>query len=304
MNKTQTQQVAQPRTGKELTKHYDGYPLLGQCVFFSTSEFLISIEEVRERLKKAGLKPDFVKDILLKNALKKAMKKQARGVKNAFHRTVSEESDRTIITVAKPDVSNSRAEDIRNVEVAYSTDLTASYEKGSKKIQVAGEGAQEVKKDTEIFSGNYDADKFRAMVLRILDKECKSISVRPTGGIYFVASSKQEELDKLQKLFDLFPEASLDYLPIIDTKEAKRSMWKSIVGDVKQELKAAQSDLGKLPSEISSKKLEGQLRRYKNIRVKVEMYETVFSNTAEDLKNELDALSKLIQKKVLSSKND
>lgn len=282
-----------------LKKNNEGYPLLGHCAYFTIKEVIVHIDKVREALEKVGLDKDLVRDILPKNATARAMKKiqkedRASGLKNARYQKIEQEGQ-AVFAIANPDVNTN---DLTRIE--YETRTTAVFDKNSKKGVFHGENKEKGEEFQDVYSNHYNHEQFSQLVRKILEKTCTAISIRQNGGMYFIPVTQEAEFEKLGKFFEaVMPGSSLDSFPIVDARQAKKAMWKSLVGDVKQDLKALSKDLQDLPKEITGKMLAGRLEKYRALSVKVEMYENVLTGTARDLKKELQALAAALKSKDL-----
>jgi len=282
---TTNQKVKQPLQGdmrEAIKRSADGYPLLGYCVYWSISEFKITYREFMERLEQAGLPSDLATENNLKSALIQSLKDATKGLKNKFHRKVLDDDKRAVFAIVNSEV------DAQNTDVNFSTETKATLNKEHMHIVVEGPDKELIEKHFEQNIGAMDQDRFRNVVLKYLNKHCSAVSIRDRGGVYFVPSTMQTEFDLLGQYFSKFPGCSLDIVPIIDTQEAKHSMWKALVGDVQAELVSLQDDLKDMTVDTQKRSIEHRVEKFKSLRDKVEMYEILLNGTAKELKDSLD----------------
>ena len=279
-----TEKKAPTVTRTLLSKSAEGYPLLGNCIYWSCSEIQVKFDDFLALLKDVGIDEDYAGAVRQKSALLRAIMKETETRKNSFHRNILEDKNYTVFVIVNQNV------DVANKAVDFKTDTQIIFDKKTGMIKVDGYNRDAIIEGYAKEKGIYNADNFRKIVLDYVYGECQAISVRDNGGIYFIPSAKQEQFQKLQDLFAKFPGFYLGTLPIIDTAQAKKSMWNSLVNDVKGALAAQKQELEKEPP-VTDRGVESHLRRFKALRGKVEMYEDILTQTASDLKGELEALS-------------
>ena len=76
---------------------------------------------------------------------------------------------------------------------------------------------------------------------------------------------------------------------------------KALIGDVQNSIKEMNEDLEKFnPSGKKAERvMEDRVRRYKELKERVENYEVLLSGTAEDLKVQIDELTRKIHAKLV-----
>lgn len=88
-----------------------------------------------------------------------------------------------------------------------------------------------------------DTQEFLKVVRSYLKDVCYRVSLRPSGGIYYVDDKRKDELNKLVDLFDQFPNAQLFMTTVLDDptsneaiKEATFRELDSTILDLKKEI--------------------------------------------------------------------
>jgi len=182
--------------------------------------------------------------------------------------------------------------------VNFQTETKVILDKHTKSVRVEGANAQSIQDKYQDYRNTYTADRFRNVVLKIIFGLAEGIAVRERGGVYFIPAHKQEVFEKLQELFSRFPGCSLDVLPVIDTKQARGSMWKSLMGDVKDEIASFKQDIANLKSKDSAREstLDNRLKRYRSLKDKMENYEILFGGTMSEIKAEVGDLESQIRR--------
>jgi hypothetical protein len=275
---------------KTIAKSAEGYPLLGYAVYWSISNVRILQTDFVKMLEKLQIPLTVAPEIRPKTALTQAIRSNVKGKGDLFHRNVLNDDKHSGIVIAR------QAETDDQMDVQFDMDTKVLYDKRTKLVEIRGNNKDEIQKSFDEFKQLYTSDRFRTVVLRVIKSYCEGVAIREKGGVYFVPSTHNDNFAKLEKLFSNFPTCSLDIIPVIDTKQAKKSMWKSLVGEVTEELARFQEDLQKLSGDLSEYSIQTRLNRYKKLKAKVESYEILLSGTASDLKKELDGLTSAILK--------
>lgn len=278
---------------KTLLSTVEGFPLIGWCVHWSGMGFELPYEDFVKLLEEAGIPKSVARQTLPKNAYLRAVKMTAKG-KTTFARKVLEESDKSVSVIAK--------EAIDPADLTYETNQqsTVIFDKDSRDIKVQGAAAKDIKAKFEQYKEYYTASQFRSVVLRYVQRECDGFMVKDGGGLYFVPSFKETEFNKLQHLFELMAKkfkVELGAIPIVDTKAARSSMWASMIGRTKEEIERLEQEIDGM-DEVTNKSFELRVKKYKDLRTKTEMYETLLEGTAKDLKSSLDKLTKRLKDKM------
>lgn len=278
---------------KEAITKSSNYPLLGYAVYWSISDVRVKHLDFVELLKQVGLDPDVAPAVRTKSALIKAIRSNTKGRRSTFHKNVVDNKDRAGFAIV-----NTTAIDADTVDVDFETETRIILDKLTKQVRIDGPNKDSIEASFNEHKDIYTSDKFRNAVLKVVKTFAQGVAIRERGGVYFIPTTHFGELNKLQKLFDYFPQCSLDIIPIVDTVEAKKSMWKSLIGEVSEELAIFKADLHDMDGTEKDSSLEVRIERYQKLKDKVENYETLLSYTASDLKTELEALTVALKAKL------
>jgi hypothetical protein len=286
--------VAQLKTIKQtIQTSAEGYPLLGYAIYWSINDVHVRYNDFLQMLDNVDLPTDVATAVQSKSALIKAIKADTKGRKNAFHRGVVDNEAKASFAIV-----SSATVDEDNVEVEFQTETKVTLNKGDKTLDVSGPNAATIREAFESFKDTYTSDRFRNVVLKLVKGHLQGMSIRERGGVYFVPASHNDMFDKLQALFAMFPTCTMDVIPVIDTAQAKQSMWKTFVHGITEELSKAKEDMQTLEPDASGRSLQVRLDRYQSLRDKVENYEILLNGTASDLKAELISLGVEIRKRM------
>ena len=291
--KQNSSKVLKPKLKKGTVTNADGFPIVGWLVNWSAKDFFIRRDELVEALRKVGIDPDIAVEVLPKNAANRAIKEKAKG-KTTFHRKVVDGEDTAAFVIASTEV------DETNYDAKFSTETKLKYDKGSKSINVEGMGKDEIKEAFERNKVSYASDQFRAIILRYVKRHCAAITYLETGNIYFVPAFQKDNLDKLINLFShLGPRVRLVVKEEVDTKQVRKVLWQVTIGELKGDLDSMTDDIKKLGDEITERSFDTRIKKYEDLKARVEMFEMGLEVSAEELKSRLDNLTKTLKSKVI-----
>lgn len=275
-----------------IAKSAEGYPLIGWYVYWSITNVKVRYTDLIRIMQAIGLNTDAATKIRPRSAFTSALNEIERKYKGK-KALVLDDKDRVgyVISTVTPDPVN--------VDATFTTETRAVLNKHTYQVTVTGPYEQEFLALHADFLEHYYSDEFREMILRLLRLHCQFLTIRDRGGVYFVPASSAQGLELIKKLFAQFPECVLDCVGIADMADARKSMWKTMIGEVTSDLQAMKDDLASLDSETREDNLQIRLQRYQTLREKVENYEIVLRGTAQDLKDELAGLTKAIRSKLV-----
>lgn len=283
------------QTGQDLKNQIKskttGYPLLGFCVYWSMSEFRMPEAQYKSLLQQADIDPKlYAKSVNPKSILTSVLKTQTKRLKNKFHRKSADNKDLAGFVIV-----NQESDDDANAQFQQETKIV--FDKETKHIRVEGSQEEEIKNKFNSFLGTFSTDQFRNLVLKYLETECSAIAIRDRGGVYFVPIANEEAFRKLEQLFKLMPNCDIEVLPIVDTDEAKKSMWKALVSDLTGEINKLSEELSEMTAP-SQKVFVRRIKKFKELKQKTAMYGDLLSGTVQDLMGRIDVLDRKLREKV------
>jgi hypothetical protein len=278
---------------RPVIKNDEGIPIVGWLVNWSTEKFTIERDDLIKLFKQVGMPDDIAREVIPKNAAIRAIREKAKG-RDTFHRKVADQDDKMSVVIAETQV------DHKDLDARFSTATKSVFDKTTRKLVVEGKSKKEIEELFERNKTTYASDQFRSVILRYVKRYCYGITYLDTGNIYFVPASAQADLDKLQKLFALLGnKAKLCVKEEADTKQIRRIMWEVTIGEVQDQVRKLKTDLDELPDEIKEQQIDTRLRKYRDLKNRVDMYETVLRGKADDLKKDLEDLTLAIRNKLV-----
>jgi hypothetical protein len=279
---------------KKAIKYMEGYPLLGWCVHWSTSEFDLPFDKFVDLLAKHSIDVNIARETLARNAVIRAVREKTKGHHSRkFHRKVADRDDVAAFAIVGTDV------DEINLDAKFGQETKVVFDKDTKNIEVTGD-SEGIKRMYDKYKTRYTNHQFRTAVLRYVKRYCSGITVREGGGLYFIPATYEKALRNMEGLFGELESCDITLIPIIDTSQAKKAMWKSMTAEIQAELEALSKDFDGLKDKVKETSVDVRLKKYKALKDKVEIYETVLQGTAAELKKSVDNLAKKIKKKVLA----
>lgn len=276
---------------KKQIKSAQDLALLGHLVYWSISEFRMSDVQYKSLLAQVGIdEARYAKSVRPQTILTAVLKTKTKGSRDKFHRKSVD--DKSIAGFA---ILNQTTDSDANVTIQQETKVV--FDKETKAVRVEGNQKDEIQDTYKNFLGTFSQDQFRTLVLKYLRGECEAISLRDTGGVYFVPIKHEEAFRKLEQLFKLIPQSSIEVLPIPNLEEAKQTMWKALVTDLTGEIKELSEEISGMVT-VSPKVFARRVDKFKQLKAKTEMYGELLSGTFEDLTSRIDSLENRLSEKL------
>ncbi len=274
-----------------IQKSAEGYPLLGWILYWSTNGFREPVSKVKAALSQIGIDEAYAKLIAPSTALSAAFDQATLGQKNLKRQSVRNEAA-TFICLVRGEIAGNDA----LFGAATKGHLTANDD-----CHIEGDFADQIRDDFHRRLGEYSNNQFVGLVKAFLKDEASSLTLRDSGGVYFVPASKKIEFDKISALFAAFPEsAQLEIVPVIDTAQAKKSVWAALTADIEGEIASLNEEIAKWSEEGDPR--DGVVARrfdqYRTLKEKVEDYASLLSGTATGLEQKLEQVATELRKKL------
>ncbi len=269
-------------------KNEEGFPVLGWLVSWSTRDFSIERAELVKALDAVGIDVRVAREVLPKNAAIRATRQTAKG-SNSFHRKVADQEHTAAFVVASTSVTE-------QFDAEFTTNTKVVYDKSQRQIVVKGQKKKEIEEAFERNKIVYAGDQFRSIVLRYIKRYCNAVTYLETGNVYFVPVLNEDSFNKLQALFDLLKikGVKLSVKEEISTKQTRGVFWGLTVGEISGQIKKMKEDLEILKdadSDVKDSSIAVRLKKYADLKLKVECYETALQSKAVDLRTELESLT-------------
>ena len=274
-----------------IAKSAEGYPLLGWIIYWSTSQFREDVSKVKAVLAEVGIDEEYARLIAPSTALQAAFDKSVTG-QNMKKMTVrpTDDSSKTIITLIRGSAAGMEV-DVDSITRGWLVNDDA---------MIVGEFADEIRSEFHVRKSTYTNTQFVSLVKDYISAEASSLTLRDHGGVYFIPAHKETEFKKLLALFSAFSSASIDVVPVIDTQQAKRSVWSALTADIEAELASLQTQLDGWEKDGDPRDgvIQRRLEQYASLKEKVEDYSVLLSGAANELQEKLDTVAKKLREKL------
>jgi hypothetical protein len=227
--------------------------VLGFLHWNSVSEQLVRSEDLLEIVRKSGLEDGFMPPpIRVPDAFRRATKaiecRREAGdkvVHKFLVREVVSDKERVVRRIVR-EIINSKNEDLdyEKEEAVLVLDKETELMSYSSINQESEALAAEAARLFEIYKSNYDGRALRSMVLNVI-KSMAPITMRSSGGVYFIPAKFHERLHALQEFLKNLGKAEGHVIPMINTKENLELVRKEAV-------KTVQNTFSKLQQAVSN----------------------------------------------------
>jgi len=286
---------------EQINNSTNGIPRLGHLFWFEVGDISQSWDLSKEILERNGFDPDSLPITNAKRAfflgLKYVREVMVKENINFIVRPLPDKGDfvRRQVTMEKLEENGE--------ELEYEKELIVHFEKSSGKISF--EKSQDWDSMDESFK-NKLIGRMRRFQNRIskkvlLDwtayewKRWNAISVRSTGGVWFVPEVSTGAVERVKKVYEDFGEGSKFYAsPVLDVEEgdlSKEDLAGFVDRDFDTEIRWFNSQLDDMievaslnGGEIKEKALDTKIASYDRIVSKAEMYEKILGYTAKRIR--------------------
>lgn len=265
-------------------------PLLGYYVYWSMTNFRITHTLFEEYLAKVGLDKAKYGKKLTEKVIVTQIVNEYTDKHRAKHK-VKDEEDTLIWLIHHKDISA----DKENVDYRRETRIT--LDKKTNVLTVEGAYKEEIEKKFREYRGTYTTEQFRNSMLAFCESECEGITMRKTGGVYFVPIKYRDQLKQAEALFGELTGCEIDLTPIADLPAAKKTVFRAMTVEFANEIRALNKELDEMTT-ASEKVMETRIKRYQELKAKIEMYGGLVSQSVSDMTDGISALSKRIKSKL------
>jgi len=298
----------------KLLPKIEGYPLIGWIIHWAIPDFQMSYTTFSEILKNIGIPDNIAKVVSSKEAAIRSMRDTLADMVEKLNSNGGRKKRRADLFYKKIKDGSDEDEaswmivdaDVNDIEtdIDFRKETRVIFNKKTHELRIEGDNADKYRKEIlnryNTYRDCYTGTQLRSSVLKYIRMYGRSINVRSAGGIYFLPYSSSEVYENVLKLFEELSVHGVDItpIPLIDTKEAKKGMWKSLVAEIKYDIEVYNKEIDEA-GELKEYVVENKLKKFDELKTKVEMYETVLSGTAEDLKKSLAKMKTKLKKKLM-----
>ena len=180
-------------------------------------------------------------------------------------------------------------ENVSGEDLSFEKEMIIHLDKKLGTFNIRG-GTTEMRE--QVFSGYQEAQKtldsaqFRTLVLRIVKRECYGISMRKSGGIYFIDEKFKKTMGRLIDLFNSFSECELHRVPIYNDPGTQEAIEHAVKEDISTEIM-------NIVKKVHEKMKDGSLTR-RGLEGKIKEADAVFEKIeihAANLRSKLTSIT-------------
>lgn len=296
-------------------------PLLGFLVWYSVTEATeISHPDLVTALTDCGLDDFTPKRPTDKNIFKRSVTKQARKkvetddpdiYENYLMRPVTESTGTVTrhIVVEQVDANNKRLDlaPVVSIEWEAPDQITRAFlpvtKSGTKLHQhdqamaVAELIEQDFNRDRNIVNAYGIRELIRRVVL-----STNAISVKESGGVYFVFASKADTIEKLMVFADNFPGVGLSPVPLVDDTRQREMLRAAYEAETIGEIDKVLTEFDKIDGEIPYKQFERISADLAAMKAKTTDYSTLLEDTLHGVDLKIKVYEARVRKFFLDGK--
>lgn len=271
---------------------------LGRILWFTVSEMRVSADQLKTAFQNAGIDEKHLpKEISPRDAFRRATKiAEAKRIKidserylNLLVREVKMSDDIIVRQLVREvvDSGNVRLEYLPVANLKLENDKTFITEPLINRYDLLNDediALLKVENEFDKCQANYNGRHVRELVQGILSK-CDPVSVRPSGGVYFIPECHSETVQALSDFVRELSQYSIDaersrlfQVPVISAEEHKVMITESLEDQVKGDSQSLISEMAKMLKDgrtITPKLAESYINKVKGLRKLVEKYEDV-----------------------------
>lgn len=164
--------------------------------------------------------------------------------------------------------------------------------------------AAKVMKEYARYVNTHTSRDVMTMITKAL-KAWSSVTLRETGGIYFVPRTQSDNLRKLQGAIERMGSSLVFILPVHATEDSKRSLGIAAQGSIESELAELRTEIDSFladPDGVRPSTLTRRLEAFNELRSRAGLYQSILSVTVEDLAGQLKSMEDSVQT-MLAQKN-
>lgn len=275
---------------QEMVRPAPNMPLLGRLVTWSIGGIALRREELVQHCEAAGLDTrQLPTRIQTRSAVIRTIDRLEG---DGFVRRILEEPDRAVFVLVSEAIDRTR-EDAR-----YQVERRFEYDKRGKRVVCDDPGTQaQIDALMEHFGECFLPTDVRRFVVEAV-RDAGAVSLRPKGGVYFVAEPKLAVVDALAKFIDaLGTGSSLLALNVPKSPSDMASMVRAFEAEAMGDLEALAAELADLeadPAKVRASTWGKRLDAFKRERDKVNLYATLLETEATRYLDRLAALEQRV----------
>ncbi len=145
-----------------------------------------------------------------------------------------------------------------------------------------------------------DSNQLRNLILKVVKNECHAISMRPSGGIYFIDDQFKDTLDRLRDLFSKFDGAKLQVIPVYNNDDTNDAIETAATSHLTTTIESTVEELKKKFSKgkVERSDITAAKNRAKEAMEKIDIHKENLREAYEDLSKRSRDVSERLNKTI------
>ena len=274
--------------------------------FWTVSEFNQDRSGVLSTLKAYGME-EMIGDLSRRASIDRAVR-SLHDRRHKVGKRITERVSESVDTVTWGILEKEAGEEVNTV--AYQQKTTITLRKDSGEVSVTGSLASEVLAAIEQYDNSFDDNDVRTLLRKIIRK-AKGFSLRPTGGIYGVASSGLPAIQSAKNALAEIGVPAKIYIQQVYTDDgAKEIVTKSLSDEVEQRIEAVLSRVEGIRHSVRAAANQSEeimeinelLETYKDLMSSADSYNTLSQKVMDAANTVAMAMNNLETKAVETGK--
>lgn len=204
--------------------------VLGTVTYWTVLQGTYDYGKVIEALEKNGLSKNLLIEPTIKKAFTRSCRSFVKGHKDKFDRKIVDDESKLIVGIVH------ETKDKEHERLKYRHSTTAKLHKGVGSVEVEGAEKDEFMEQYNHFSGHITHEDIQRMLRRLISR-CHGISLRETGGIYFVPEKAIPEMIQVDSVLKEITAGKIYLLRVPNGEQEKQVTWERVTTHVEETIK-------------------------------------------------------------------
>jgi len=204
--------------------------VLGTITYWTIHQGTYEFKEVLKTLHKHDLSEDLIIEPSAKKAFTRSCKSFVKGHTDKFDRKIVDDQRATVVGIVH------EAKDSAHETLQYQHETTAKLFKASGSVKVNGADSDEFMEQYEHFTGHITHEDLQRMLRRLVARS-HGLSLRETGGIYFIPEKSVEAMNKADAVLKELHAGQVYLLRVPKGKEEQKVTWERVTGHIEETIK-------------------------------------------------------------------
>jgi len=265
---------------------------VGDLIYWSIED----LETTKEKLHEMGFE-SYIPRNDYRSAMIKTLRRVLKG-DDRFYRKFKDHNEGVFFAVVQPVVNEEDYDIDFKREVVIRLDKKTGSVEYRNKENASEEFMERIQLEYEHAQITIDSTQFRKIITDVIKKDCFGVSLRKSGGIYFIDEKFDSTREKLQELFSAFPgQATLSSVPIYNDKGTEDALEEATSKDIFSDIEIIINELKEKTDagDITARIIEHRQVEADKVFEKIQVHEKHLRLKAETVKTRLMSVQRLLK---------